>query len=136
MSENNSNANSNQLPIDDVLTFNKGDVLFDTSKPSDNAYFILEGSVDLDLTLSNKNVSLTVEANQFIGDAAVVTQQKKNSSEISYHGVATALETVKAVAIPVADIQKELESCSPLLRAWFASFINRVLIVIEKLTTE
>ena len=125
-----------QLPMSNSLTYKKGDILFDTSKSSTDVYFILEGSVELDFKLGKKTLNLIVESNQFIGDAAVVTRQKNNLDKVSYHGIATALETVKAVAIPITDIQNELNSCSPLLRAWFTSFINRVLIVIEKLTNE
>ena len=110
-----------------------GDVLFDTDKPLDTAYFILEGSIELQLALGNKNISVNIGANNFVGDAAVVVSQKGNRENLSYQGKAIALEPVRAVPIPIRDIQREIESCSPLLKAWFASFTGRVLTVIESL---
>ena len=110
-----------------------GDVLFDTDKPLDTAYFILEGSIELQLALGDKNISVNIGANNFVGDAAVVVSQKGSGESPSYQGRAIALEAVKAVPIPIQDIQREIESCSPLLKAWFASFTSRVLTVIESL---
>jgi CRP-like cAMP-binding protein len=128
-----------KLPINDELMFQAGEIIFDSSNPKSDIFFILEGSVNLELSLGSKKLSLVIESNQFIGDSAVVTEQKvteqnKALTNISYHAVATALEPVKVVTIPVHEIQKELESMSPIFRAWFASFINRVLRVIEKLS--
>jgi CRP-like cAMP-binding protein len=111
-----------------------GDVLFDTDKPLDTAYFILEGSVELQLVLGDKKISLNIGANNFVGDAAVAVSQKNNGASPSYQGKAIATEPVRAVLIPVQDIQREIESCSPLLKAWFASFTSRVLTVIESLS--
>jgi len=111
-----------------------GDVLFDTDKPLDTAYFILEGSVELKLVLGEKHISLNVGANNFVGDAAVVVSQKGSGESPSYQGKAIATEPVRAVPIPIKDIQREIESCSPLLKAWFASFTSRVLNVIGTLS--
>jgi CRP-like cAMP-binding protein len=55
---------------------------------------------------------------------------------MAYLGRAVALEPVRAVAIPIADIKQELETCPPLLKAWFTSFISRVLVVIEELSND
>ncbi|NOQ77512.1 MAG: cyclic nucleotide-binding domain-containing protein [Methylococcaceae bacterium] len=120
---------------DDIL-FQPGDVLFDTTAPSTNAYFILEGSVELQLTLAKKKLTLKIEANQFVGDAAVVVTEKPSKDTLTYKGRAIALEPVRAVAIPIADIKQELDACPPLLKAWFTSFISRVLIVIEELSND
>ncbi len=119
--------------IEDVL-FATGDVLFDTETPLSTAYFILEGAVDLTLTLGHKTVEVSIGANQFVGDAAVAVGQKPHAESIAYHGRAIAREPVRAVAIPIEDIRNELEACPPLLRAWIASFVNRVLIIVEKLS--
>jgi CRP-like cAMP-binding protein len=118
------------------ITFKVGDVLFDTTNPSTDAYFIMDGSVELELTLGEKNIKLKTGPNQFIGDAAVVVSEKEDRDKISYRGRAIALEPVRAVAIPIADIRHELSTCSPLLRAWITSFTSRVLVVIEKLGKE
>jgi CRP-like cAMP-binding protein len=118
------------------ITFKVGDVLFDTTNPSTDAYFIMDGSVELELTLGEKNIKLKTGPNQFIGDAAVVVSEKEDRDKISYRGRAVALEPVRAVAIPIADIRHELSTCSPLLRAWITSFTSRVLVVIEKLGKE
>ena len=115
------------------ITFKVGDVLFDTTKPTTNAYFIMSGEVELELTLGEKNIKLKTGPNQFIGDAAVVVAEKADRDNISYRGRAVALEPVRAVAIPIADIRHELSTCSPLLRAWVTSFTSRVLVVIEAL---
>lgn len=118
------------------IIFQAGDVMFDTTKPSSNVYFIMHGSVEVELTLVNKKLKIKTGPNQFIGDAAVVVNEKTNSDAMSYRGRAIALETVRAVAIPIADIKHELNACSPLLKAWVTSFTNRVLTVIEELTKE
>lgn len=111
-----------------------GDVLFDTDKPLETAYFILEGSIELQLVLGDKEISLPIAANNFIGDAAVAVSQKGSGKSPSYQGKAIATETLRVVPIPIQDIQQEIENCSPLLKAWFASFTTRVLSVIESLS--
>lgn len=116
------------------ITFKVGDVLFDTTKPTTDAYFIMSGEVELELTLGEKNIKLKAGPNQFIGDAAVVVAEKADRDNISYRGRAVASEPVIAVAIPIADIRHELSTCSPLLRAWVTSFTSRVLVVIEALS--
>jgi hypothetical protein len=118
---------------DDII-LQVGDVLFDTDKPLDTAYFILEGGVELQLVLGDKNISVNIGANNFVGDAAVVVSQKGNGESPSYQGKAIVIEPLRAVPIPIADIQREIESCSPLLKAWLASFTSRVLTVIESLS--
>lgn len=118
---------------DDII-LQAGDVLFDTDKPLDTAYFILEGCIELQLVLGEKHISLNIAANNFVGDAEVVVAQKNNGESLKYQGKAIVLEPLRAVAIPIADIQREIESCSPLLKAWFASFTSRVLTVIESLS--
>jgi CRP-like cAMP-binding protein len=118
------------------ITFKVGEVLFDTTSPSTDAYFIMDGSVELELTLGEKNIKLKTGPNQFIGDAAVVVSEKVDRDKISYRGRAIALEPVRAVAIPIADIRHELSTCSPLLRARITSFTSRVLVVIEELGKE
>jgi len=120
----------------DDIFFQTGDVLFDTAEPSTNAYFIMEGSVELELTLAKKTLKLITGPNQFIGDAAVVVNEKSDRDAMAYRGRAVALEPVRAVAIPIADIRQELEACPPLLKAWFTSFISRVLVVIEELSND
>jgi len=120
---------------DDVF-FQQGDVLFDTENPSTDAYFIMEGSVELQLSLANKNLTLKIEANQFVGDAAVAVTNKVDRDNLAYKGRAVALEPVRAAVIPIADIKQELEACPPLLKAWFTSFISRVLVVIEELSKD
>ena len=119
---------------DDDLLFEAGDVLFDTDKPLYKAYFLLEGKVDLTLSLGEKTVSIPVAANHFIGDAAVAVEQRTDTSALSYHGRAVALEPVRAVAIPIEEIRQELEACPPLLRAWIASFTSRILLLVEELS--
>ena len=117
----------------DIL-FKAGDVIFDTDKPLPTAYFILEGKVDLELTLNDKVIYLEIGPNHFVGDAAVAVEQKAEGATLSYRGRAVAQDAVKAVAIPIADIKQELEACPLLLKAWFASFVSRVLLVTEKLS--
>jgi len=116
------------------LIFKPGDVLFDTEKPLDCTYFILEGSVNLVLALGTKTVELNIGENQFIGDAAVVVGPKTDGKNPQYHAIATACDTVKVVEISIDEIKSELDSCSPLLKAWFSSFTSRVLVVIQKLS--
>ena len=118
---------------EDIL-FKTGDVIFDTEKPLPTAYFILEGKVDLELTLNDEVIHLEIGPNNFLGDAAVAVNQKVKRTTPSYRGRAVAHDAVKAVAIPIAVIKQELDSCPPLLKAWFASFISRILIVMEKLS--
>ena len=118
----------------DDIFLDSGEVLFDTQSPLTEAYFILEGSVDLELVLGERKISLNIGKNNFIGDAAVAVSQKEGDSELIYKGRAVIRESARLVPIPIEDIQKELENCSPLLKAWFASFTNRVLIVIESLS--
>jgi len=118
---------------EDVL-FEAGEVLFDTDQPLPDAYFILEGRVEVALTLGGKSVNVQVEANHFVGDAAVAVGQRADGKPLTYRGRAVALEPVKAVVVPVEEIRRELEACPPLLRAWIASFTSRVLSVIEELS--
>ena len=115
------------------ITFQAGDVVFDSTKSSTDVYFIMDGSVEIELSLGEKNLKLKTGPNQFIGDAAVVVSEKADREAMSYRGRAVALEPVRAVAIPVTDIRQELETCSPLIKAWIASFTSRVLVVIEQL---
>ena len=122
--------------IDDDVFFQAGDVLFDTVTPSSKAFFIMKGRVELELHLGKKSIKIQVGENQFIGDAAVAVTQKSNNTNLSYRGRAIALEPVHAIPIPIDDIKQELENCPPLLKAWFTSFINRVLIVIKELSNE
>jgi hypothetical protein len=42
----------------DDIFFQTGDVLFDTAESSTNAFFIMEGSVELELTLAKKTLKL------------------------------------------------------------------------------
>lgn len=111
-----------------------GDLLFQTDKPLDTAFFILEGQVLLKLTIGQKELSVLIEENHFIGDAAVVVTDLSGDAQPSYHAEAIAKTNVKAVPIPVSDIKAELESCSPMLKAWFASFTKRVLSIISDLS--
>jgi CRP-like cAMP-binding protein len=118
------------------ITFQAGDVVFDSTQPSNYAYFIMDGSVEIELSLGVKNLKLITGPNQFIGDAAVVVNEKADRDAMSYRGRAVALETVRAIAIPIADLRHELESCPPLIKAWIASFTSRVLVVIEELSKD
>ena len=115
------------------ITFQAGDVVFDSTKSSTDVYFIMDGSVEIELSLGEKKLKLKTGPNQFIGDAAVVVREKADREAMSYRGRAVALEPVRAVAIPVTDIRQELETCSPLIKACIASFTSRVLVVIEQL---
>jgi len=117
------------------IFFQKGDVIFDSESPSKDAYFIMQGSVELELQLGVKSIKIKIGENQFIGDASVVVNQKANKEKLSYRGRAIALEPVHVIPIPVNDIQQELENCPPLLKAWISSFISRVLVVINELST-
>lgn len=119
--------------MDDVF-FEKGAVLFDTTTPLDKAFFILEGSVTLTMTMGEKTLSLVIGPNHFVGDAAVVITHKISSESARYYAKAIANEPVTATLIPVKQIQEELEQCPPLLKAWIASFTGRVLKLIEQLT--
>lgn len=121
--------------IEDVY-FQAGDVIFDSRISSENAYFILEGTVELQLILANKSLALKIDANQFVGDITVAVNNKADRDDLAYRGRAIALEPVRAAVIPIADIQQELEKCPPLLKAWFTSFITRVLVVIEELSQD
>jgi CRP-like cAMP-binding protein len=119
----------------DDLYFEKGAELFNTTAPLDHAFFILDGSVTLSMTMGEKTLSLIVGANHFVGDAAVVITHKIPSGEtLHYYAKAVANEPVKATLIPIKQIQQELEQAPPLLRAWVASFTGRVLKLIEQLT--
>jgi CRP-like cAMP-binding protein len=120
--------------MDDVY-FAKDAVLFDTTTPLENAFFILEGSVTLKMTMGEKTLSLVIGPNHFVGDAAVViTHKAPGSNSLHYYARAIANEPVKATLIPVKQIQAELAQSPPLLRAWVASFTGRVLKLIEQLT--
>lgn len=119
----------------DDLYFDKGAVLFDTTSPLENAFFILEGSVTLNMTMGKKTLSLNIGPNHFVGDVAVViTHKAQGSNTLHYYAQAIANEPVKATLIPIKQIQAELEQAPPLLRAWVASFTGRVLKLIEQLT--
>ena len=117
------------------ISFAKDAVLFDTTSPLENAFFILEGSVTLKMTMGEKTLSLVIGPNHFVGDAAVViTHKAPGSNSLHYYAQAIANEPVKATLIPVKQIQAELAQSPPLLRAWVASFTGRVLKLIEQLT--
>lgn len=116
------------------LIFGPGDILFDTKTPLDVAYFILEGAVDLELSLGEKTIKLHLGENQFLGDAGVAVSQKPEIANIKYHGRAIAVGKVTVVAIPIADIKQELAACPPLLKAWIASFVGRMLNIVEELS--
>lgn len=118
------------------VQFEAGQNLFETDHPLDSAWFILEGKVELNLKLGNKDITVELGENQFVGDASVAVSQKEERSNLSYNAKAVALEPVTAVQIPVEDIKIELNNCPPLLKAWFASFVNRMLVLVQKLTTE
>lgn len=119
--------------MDDVF-FEKGELLFNTTTPLDKAFFILEGSVTLSMTMGEKTLSLKVGPNHFVGDAAVVITHKPGNDRVHYYAQAIANEPVKAALIPVKQIQDELAQSPPLLQAWVASFTGRVLKLIEQLT--
>ena len=111
-----------------------GDTLYNSDNPSDNAWFILSGSVEFEVTLGSKKAKMTIGENQFVGDVAIAVKEKSKLDSISYTAVAKAVNSVKAVQIPIADIEAELALCPPLLKAWFASFINRMLAIVESLS--
>lgn len=115
------------------LTFNQGDVLYDTSTPLVQAYFVLSGEVALSLKLGDKTLALTVGENHFVGDAAVVVNQKPNAKPLQYNATATALTPLKVMVVPVALLTEELDACPPLLRAWIASFTHRSMLAIAQL---
>jgi CRP-like cAMP-binding protein len=120
--------------MDDVF-FEKGELLFNTTMPLNKAFFILEGSVTLSMTMGEKTLSFNVGPNHFVGDAAVVITHKTQGNEtLHYYSQAIANEPVKAASIPVKQIQAELAQSPPLLQAWVASFTGRVLKLIEQLT--
>ena len=119
--------------VEDIL-LEPGEVLFDTESPLATAFFILEGSVDLELALGEKSTTLNIGVNHFVGDVAVAVSQNEQGTRPTYRGKAVVREQLRAVPIPIDDIKKELENCSPLLKAWFASFTSRVLMVIESLS--
>jgi len=119
--------------VEDIL-LEPGEVLFDTEIPLATAFFILEGSVDLELALGEKSTTLNIGVNHFVGDVAVAVSQNEQGTSPTYRGKAVVREQLRAVPIPIDDIKKELENCSPLLKAWFASFTSRVLMVIESLS--
>jgi CRP-like cAMP-binding protein len=114
--------------------FRAGEILFETTEPLATALFILEGRVAFELTLNDRTVRLEIGPNQFIGDAAVAVADKSTAEDVRYHARAVAIEPVRAARIPVEDIRAELASCPPMIRAWFASFVSRVLLVIEELS--
>lgn len=116
--------------------FESGEVIFDTEKPLTHTWFILEGNVSLTMLLGSKSIKLTIGENNFIGDAAVVVQQKNDIEKIKYRARAVADNHVNAVSIPIDHIKQELEDCSPLLKAWLASFVSRVMGIIESITDE
>lgn len=121
-------------PMED-LNFAKGAVLFDTTTPLEKAFFILEGSVTLTMTMGEKTLSLVIGANHFVGDAAVVVTHKAPGPDtLHYFAQAIANEPVRATLIPMKQLQAELEQAPLLLRAWVASFTGRVLKLIEQLT--
>ena len=72
------------------IFFKAGDVIFDTEKPLPTAYFVLEGKVELELNLNDEVINLEIGPNHFVGDAAVVVEQKVDGSILSYHGRAVA----------------------------------------------
>ena len=119
--------------IEDIM-LETGEVLFDTTQPLTTAFFILEGHVNIELTLGEKKLNLDIGPNQFVGDAAVAVSQKADAEQLAYHSRAVATETVKAAPIPIEDIKQQLDACPPLLKAWFASFTSRVLILIDQLS--
>lgn len=119
---------------DDVV-LDKGEVLFETQEPLDLAYFLLEGSVDLQIRIGDQNLCLTIGENHFVGDASVAVSSKDTRNKVAYQGKAVVREKIRAVPIPINDIRSELENCSPLLKAWFASFISRVLTVVDSLSS-
>jgi CRP-like cAMP-binding protein len=119
--------------IEDVL-FKAGEELFDTEQPLTTAYFILEGAVDLHLTIGSRSMELRIGENHFVGDAGVAVGRKADAETVTYRARAIAAAPVRAVPIPVEDIRAELEACPPLLKAWIASFTSRVLLLIEELT--
>jgi CRP-like cAMP-binding protein len=116
--------------------FKPGEILFDTGAPLTHAFFIIEGTVEIEIDLGDKKLSMTVGKGNFVGDIAVAVTQKADFDALCYKGKATALEPVKATIIPVSDIKQELDDCPPLIRAWFASFVSRVLHVVEDLSKD
>lgn len=116
------------------IEYNSGDIIYDSEKPTDIAWFILEGTIDLAVTLGTKANSIKLSDNQFIGDISIAVKEKSKRDDLSYSALAKAITKVKVVEIPIKDIETELEMCPPLLKAWFASFINRMMITIEELS--
>ena len=116
------------------IEFKAGDIIYDAQMPLDVAWFIMEGSVELDLTLGNKTTTIKLGENQFVGGVSVAVKEKAKREELSYNAIARAVVNVKAIEVPIADIEAELELCPPLLKAWFASFIHKMLITVEQLS--
>ena len=116
-------------------TFAAGDVLYDTTAPLDQAFFVLSGEVVLTAQLNAREVSLTLGANHFVGDAAVAIADKGQADTPRYHAKAVALNEVTAVVVSIGQLQDELAAASPLVRAWVASFTHRMLAVTQQLST-
>jgi CRP-like cAMP-binding protein len=116
--------------------FEPGAVLFDTRSPQDHAFFILKGRARIELEFDQRKASIDVDEGEFVGDIAAVVIARPEIDRPVYQGRVIAVESVTATLIPIDDIRAEIQTCPPLVRAWLASFVRRVLRVVEALSTE
>lgn len=112
------------------LSLNAGEIIYATGERSDVIYLIVSGTAEIQVTLHGKGLTLQVGPGDFIGDSALIFREVEDTP--TYKGTATAVTDVVLNAIPLEVLKAELETASPLLKAWIASFIDRAFQAVDQ----
>ena len=115
------------------VTFQPGDSIYEAGAVSSSAYIIKSGHVRISLELNGRRLDIDVGPGDFIGDSAAVLRTEGSDPPVN-RGTAWALDEVVVHELPIKLLEDELANASPLLRGWFASFVDRALKVITKAT--
>lgn len=115
-------------------SFKAGDTIYSAGDQSDHAFIIKSGQVSIAFVINGKSIEIDAGPGDFIGDSAAVFIDQDPANGNSYKATATAETDVEAVKFPIAALKAELETASPILKNWIASFADRALKVIVKAT--
>jgi len=114
------------------ISFKPGDIIYEAGTVSVLAYIIKSGQVSISFELNGKFLKIDAGPGDIIGDSAVVLGEPPVGQSPVYRATAIAVGNVVAQELPIEVLKHELESASPLLRGWIASFVDRTLKVVAK----
>jgi CRP-like cAMP-binding protein len=102
------------------LTFRPGDVIFRQDDPGECAYFIEEGTVEIERDADGRTLKLgTMEKGRLLGEIALIDRGVRS-------GTATAKTTVTCLLITREHFDRYMNGLDPLMRMIIGTLIKYV----------